>query len=112
MTGYKRGDIILVNFVFSDETGIKRRPAVVLSSVEYHQGRQEVIIAAVTGNTERLLTGDLLIKDWEAAGLFFPSIVTGILRTIKHSMITRKLGVITTQDMLALDNNLRLILDL
>lgn len=29
---YEQGDVVLVRFVFSDETGAKRRPAVVLST--------------------------------------------------------------------------------
>ena len=31
MTGYSRADVVLVRFVFSDESGAKRRPVVVIS---------------------------------------------------------------------------------
>ena len=48
MTEYSRGDVVLVGFIFPDETGVKRRPAVIVSSEAYHQGRQEAIIAAIT----------------------------------------------------------------
>ena len=44
MTVCKRGDIVLVRFVFADESGSKLRPAVVVSSEGYHHGRQEAII--------------------------------------------------------------------
>ncbi len=112
MTEYSRGDVILVKFVFSDETGTRRRPALIISSDAYHQGRQEIIIAAVTSRTGRILIGDHLIRDWEGAGLLFPSVVTGIVRTIKQGMITRKLGVMPKADMEATDGNLRVALNL
>jgi len=112
MTEYSRGDIILVNFVFSDETGARRRPAVIVSSDAYHQDRQEVIIAAITSRTDRILIGDHLIKDWEGTGLLFPSVLTGIIRTIKQGMIARKLGIMLKADMEAVDANLRVALAL
>jgi mRNA interferase MazF len=112
MTGYSRGDVVLVSFVFSDETGERRRPAVIVSSEAYHKSRQEAIIAAITSRTDRILAGDHLISDWQGAGLLFPSVVTGIIRTIKQGMIARKLGVMPGADMEAIDDNLRAALSL
>lgn len=112
MTAYSRGDIVLVNFVFADESGVKRRPAVIVSSDAYNNGRDEAIIAAVTSRTDRVLVGDHLIADWQGAGLLSPSVATGIIRTIKQSIIGRKLGSMTISDMAAIDSRLRLILDL
>ena len=71
-TEYKRGDIVLVNFVFAEETGSKRRPVLILSSNWYMEERQDVIVSAITSNTLRLLVGDHLMFDWEAADLLFP----------------------------------------
>ena len=92
MTNYDIGDIILVSFVFADETGTRRRPAVIISSKEYNQGRNEVIIAAITSNVTRILVGDHLIVNWQTAGLLYPSVSTGIIRTVKQQMIDRKIG--------------------
>ncbi|MCH7843279.1 MAG: type II toxin-antitoxin system PemK/MazF family toxin [Chloroflexi bacterium] len=111
-TDYRRGDIVLVNFVFAEETGSKRRPVLLLSSDEYMEGRQEVIVSAITSNTRRLLTGDHLMNDWEEAGLLFPSVTTGILRTIKQSMIERKMGVVSPRDLTEIESNLSQILEL
>jgi len=107
MTAYSRSDVVLVGFVFSDESGRKLRPALVLSSPAYHRGRQEVVVAAVTSNIRRRLFGDHVIADWKGAGLLFPSLVTGILRTIKRTMIDRKLGTMPKSDMQAVDRELR-----
>ena len=107
MTGYSRGDVVLVGFMFSDESGRKLRPALVLSSPAYHRGRQEVIVAAITSNIRRRLFGDHLIGDRKGAGLLFPSSVTGILRTIKRTMIDRKHGAMPKMDMEAVHRELR-----
>lgn len=107
MTEYKKGDVVLVNFVFSDETGIKHRPALVVSSDVYQAGRQEIIIAAITSRTDRLLIGDYLLDGWQSAGLLFPSVATGIFRTVKQSMVEKKLGAIKTTDMKRMDDNIR-----
>jgi mRNA interferase MazF len=88
MTEYNRGDVVLVGFVFSDETGERRRPAVIVSSEAYHKSRQEAIIAAITSRTDRILAGDHLIKDWGETGLLFPSVATGIMRTILIGMVS------------------------
>lgn len=107
MTAYKRGDVVLVGFVFSDESGKKLRPALVISSSAYNRGREEVVVAAITSNVRRRLFGDHLIVDWKGAGLLFPSVATGILRTVTRGMIDRKLGVMAKMDMDAVDNGLR-----
>lgn len=107
MTVYNRSDIVLVNFVFSDESAKKLRPAVVISSAAYNRSRQEVIVAAITSNVKRRLVGDHLIAGWKEAGLLFPSLVTGIFRTIKQSMIDRKVGTMPKPDMQAIDLKLR-----
>ena len=112
MTGYEQGDVVLVRFVFSDESGAKRRPAVIVSTSEYHRSRQEVIMAAITSNVDRLLVGDHLIAGWQEAGLLFPSVATGIIRTIKQSMIERRLGGMPPEDMQAIRENLRHVLGL
>lgn len=107
MTEFNRGDVILVSFIFSDETGERRRPAVIVSSEAYHQSRQEAIIAAITSRTDRILAGDYLISDWQGAGLLFPSVATGIIRTIKQGMIAKKLGSMPQPDMEAVEDSLR-----
>ncbi len=102
----------MVNFVFAEETGSKRRPVLLLSSDEYMEGRQEAVVSAITSNTRRILTGDYLMVDWEDSGLIFPSIVTGVLRTIKQSMIERKMGEISPRDLAEIESNLTQILEL
>lgn len=107
MTVYNRGDVVLVGFVFSDESERKLRPAIVISSVAYNRVRQEVIVAAITSNVQRRLFGDYRIAKWKEAGLLFSSMATAILRTIKGTMIERKLGSLSKTDLQAFDRELR-----
>ncbi|MBI2202405.1 MAG: type II toxin-antitoxin system PemK/MazF family toxin [Candidatus Rokubacteria bacterium] len=93
--------------MFSDESGRKLRPALVVSSPAYHRGRREVVVAAITSNVRRRLFGDHLIVEWKAAGLLFPSVATGVLRTITGTMIERTLGTMPRSDMDAVDQQLR-----
>ncbi|MEW6542670.1 MAG: type II toxin-antitoxin system PemK/MazF family toxin [Nitrospirota bacterium] len=106
------GDVVLVNFVFSDESGVKRRPALVLSVPRYHQKRRETIVAAITSNVSRILFGDFKLNDWRQSGLLHPSVVTGVVRTIKQDMIHRKLGSASESDFQEVRQRLREVFDL
>lgn len=106
MINYKPGDIILAEIIFEEGIQSKKRPALILSTEDYHFNRQDVIITAITSNTTRILFGDTLINDWEKAGLKFPSLVTSIIQTIKSSMIIKKLGILSKKDFDKVKTNL------
>ncbi len=105
--GLIRGDVLLVEFLFSDESDRKTRPALVVSAEDYHRSRSEVIIAAITSNVSRRLLGDYFVRDWQRARLLFPSAVTGILRTVKPSRLRRRLGTLSSTDIDGVDRALR-----
>lgn len=107
MINYKQRDIVLVDFGFSEGTGSKKRPALIISSDNYHKNRQEVIMAAITGNIERVLLGDTKIEGWEEAGLLYPSLVTGLIRTIKGNMVIHRLGMLSKPDFQKVQKNLK-----
>jgi mRNA-degrading endonuclease toxin of MazEF toxin-antitoxin module len=79
----------------------------VISSAGYNRGRQDLIVAAVTSNIRRRLFGEYMVADWRGAGLLFPSVVTGILRTIKQTMVERRLGRMADTEMKAFARLLR-----
>ena len=107
MTAYKQGNIVLVDFGFSERTGSKKRPALIISGEQYHKSRQEIIAAAITSNTQRILFGDTKIVDWKEANLIHPSLVTGIIRTIKAVLVLKELGALSKQDMQKVQENLQ-----
>ena len=47
-TTYRRGDIVLVTFPFTDLTATKQRPALVISPDSVNQLSQDLILAAIT----------------------------------------------------------------
>ena len=104
---YKQGEVVLVKVIFSEGSGVKKRPALIISDKYYHNHRQEVIISAITSNINRLLAGDTKIQDWQKVGLKYPSLVTGIIQTIKTNMIERKLGMLSERDFLEMQINLK-----
>ena len=48
MTSFGFGQIVLVRFPFTDQSGGKQRPAVVVSNAAYNQARPDAILIAVT----------------------------------------------------------------
>jgi|SRR5579863_2095984 len=47
-TGYKRGDIVLVSFPFTDLGSSKRRPALVVSPDSFNDATRDLVLAAIT----------------------------------------------------------------
>jgi mRNA interferase MazF len=47
-TPYKRGDIVLVSFPFTDLSSSKRRPALVISPDAFNQQGEDVVLVAIT----------------------------------------------------------------
>src|SRR2546423_11472246 len=64
----KPGTVVTVDF--PGAMGIKRRPAVIVSTAAYHAARPDVIFAVVTSQTAGATSPtDYLLQDWSAAGL-------------------------------------------
>lgn len=111
MTSYEFGDIVLVPFPFTDQTTTKRRPAVVVSATAYHREKPDLILMAVTGQVRASLSvGEVVIRDWQQAGLIKPSVIKPILTTVEKELVFRKLGQLTQQDRQALQTVLSTIL--
>jgi mRNA-degrading endonuclease toxin of MazEF toxin-antitoxin module len=108
MTEYKRGDVVLVRYQQTEEGEERLRPALVVNSGTYYQGRGQMILAAITGNQAEPNMGDAVVEDWEEAGLLGPSLVTGVLVTMTPDSVWRRLGSLTSQDLVSVDNVLHL----
>ena len=113
MTVYRRGDVVLVPFPFSEMHGAKRRPALVVSSDRYNSVSREVIIAQITSRVQAPpRPGDHKIGEWQNAGLLAPSLVRARLATLNSSLVARKLGKMPEPDMRAIGTRLADALDL
>ena len=107
-TPLRRGDIVLVPFDFTNRSGTKWRPAIVVSSNRYNRATPDVVVASVTGNLRAIRhPGDCLLTDWQAAGLLKPSLAQTKLATIEASVVGRRLGSLSSQDLAAFEAGLR-----
>lgn len=97
------GEVVLVPFPFTDQSGTKKRPAVVVSSSGYHAGRRDLVIMAITGQVRTPLGfGEALITDWQAAGLIKPSVLKPVFTTIEQGLVIRTMGALSAADLRAL----------
>jgi mRNA interferase MazF len=105
--------VVLVPFDFTDRSGTKVRPAVVVSTDHYNQQSPDVLIASITGNLNPLPhPGDYPIAAWSRAGLRVPSLVQMKLATIDNHLVVRKLGALGKADLTGLERGVRQALGL
>jgi mRNA interferase MazF len=110
-TAYEFGDVVLVPFPFTDQTGSKQRPAVVVSSARYNDERPDLVIMAVTSQLRPPgVAGDVAIVHWRAAGLLKSSVIKPVITTIERSLVRRKLGRLEAHDRASLGDALRELL--
>ena len=108
MTAYERGDVVLVPFPFSNQTDAKKRPAVIISSDAYNNISSDIVIMAITSQPEKTIgIGECLIQDWRDAGLLKPSAVKPAIATIEQTLVLKKLGKISLQDLTSMDTALK-----
>jgi mRNA interferase MazF len=113
MINYKRGNVVLVPFPFSDQTTTKKRPAVIISTNDYNDNSSDVIIIAVTSQINEFMEiGECLILDWQKAGLIKPSSIKPAISTIEKTLILKNLGKLSTRDTYSMNNALTELLEL
>jgi mRNA interferase MazF len=85
------GEIVVVDF--PGVQGIKRRPAIIISSAAYHTSRPDIIIGLVTTQLDDA-TGptDHVIVNWKAAGLRRPSAFRAFLVTLPRKAVLASIG--------------------
>ncbi|KAA3606170.1 MAG: type II toxin-antitoxin system PemK/MazF family toxin [Calditrichaeota bacterium] len=98
MTPYKKWDIILVPFPFTDLSTTKKRPALIISPNSYNDGL-DFVIAFITSKIDaKKRLGDYRIKNWQKANLPKPSMLRMKFATIDKRIIVKKLGSLTPSD--------------
>ena len=105
---YKRGDVLLVPFPFSDLNATKVRPAIVISGSAYQRSEPDVMLAAITSNVSAA-TGrfDFALKDWKGAGLKFPSAFKPVLFTLDPARVLHRVGAVAKADLIEIDRRLK-----
>lgn len=103
----QRGDIVLVRFPFTDLSGSKRRPAVVLATYP-----PDVVVAFISSTIPTVPElSDVVLRPsstaFAATGLKVPSVIRlRKLATLEQSLITRTLGKLNQDLLTAVDKAL------
>ena len=99
MTSYNFADVVIVPFPFTDGIGTKKRPAVVISVDQYQQSRPDIILLAVTSRVrDPLGYGEVVVKNWQQAGLLKPSVFKPLIFTLEQSKVLMRLGSLSQSD--------------
>ena len=97
------GDVVLVPFPFTDQSGAKKRPAVIVSSSGYNAGRRDLVIMAITSQVRPSLGfGEALVADWQDAGLIKTSVLKPVVTTIEQGLVVRTMGALSASDLRSL----------
>ena len=106
MSDFGFGDIVLIKFPFTDISGAKKRPALVLHNTDDNDG----IVCRITSQSKES-EFDIEIKDWQASGLKLSSTIRlHKIVTLEVSLIDKKMGILSTIDMSMLKNRIKEIL--
>jgi mRNA interferase MazF len=94
MTLYKSGDIVLLEYPYSDILSSKKRPALIILDT----GDDDIIVLRITTqiyNTDY----DVIVKDWQASNLLAPSVIRcHKIATLNKSLVFRELGFLQEYD--------------
>jgi mRNA interferase MazF len=111
-----KGDVVLTKFPYSDLSGFKFRPAVIVSPGFIGQ---EVIAIAISTNQRGATIApfdiplDTTNPEFSQSGLKFPSVLRADkLVTLDESLLLRRLGKLGAKTSLAVDIQLRKALSL
>ena len=113
-----RGDVVIVDFPFTDQPARKRRPAVVVQADVYNRLILKTVVAMVTGNLQRLgdpahVFVDPGDPDGASSGLRAPSLIScNNLFTLAQEDVVTTLGQLSAPLRQKLDAALKAALEL
>lgn len=110
-TTYKRGQVVVVNVPFSDQSGVKPRPAVVVSTDAFHRALPDVIVCPISSQPQyhrRPGPGNYPLQGWRSAGLHHPSTVRICkVLSVDKQILKRIVGSLSQEDLASVEARLR-----
>lgn len=108
---YDFGDVVVVIYPYTNQTGSKKRPAVVISKATYNIALPDVVLMPITSQLRiPLRHGEQLIQDWQSSGLLRASVIKPVFATMDKNLLTRSLGTLSHADREALRSTIRALL--
>lgn len=112
----RRGDIVIIDFPFSDGSGSKIRPCLVVQNDADNQRIRNTIVAMITGNLSHAHEPTQQLIDpavHPSTGLSGPSVVKcSVLVTVDQTTILRTIGSLSSAMMTKINACLKEALDL
>ena len=96
---FDKGDIVLLPFPFTDLKTTKRRPGLVISPKVFNKSGDTTILFMTSNVATLPKEGDVLIKQYQSAGLPKPTLVRMKFVTIANALILKKIGRLPAADM-------------
>ena len=90
-------DVVVVPFPFTDRRAVRRRPALVVSSLEFNRAHDHSILAMIT-TAGSDWPSDAPVHAGRAAGLNVPCKIRFKLFTLDNDLVVRKLGSLAQRD--------------
>jgi mRNA interferase MazF len=104
----KKGNIILIPFPFTDLSGKKLRPAVILIATDY-----DLTVSFITTQLKWKENTDLELVPTNLNGIKMPSLIRlSKIATIDRSLAIGKLGELHQNEIIDLNNKLKIIFQL
>ncbi len=98
-TVFSPGDVILLSYPFGEGAGVRKRPALVISSSAFNQETGELVVAQITSRVSApARAGDYAIAEWREAKLPRTALVRARLATLARSLVLRRLGSLSEAD--------------
>ena len=95
---YKPGEIVVVPFPFIDKPVQKLRPALVLSNNPDGGAGNHLVLVMITSAKRSRWESDIILKEWQIAGLKAESIVRWKIFTIESVLIKERRGKLSPND--------------
>ncbi len=107
ITWYKKGDIVLSNYYFSDGKGAKIRPLLILSQI-----REDFLVVAISTQIDQWGMYDLLIEPTQGNWLLKTSIARlSKLSTYTGETFHKKIGEIDSASRTKIKDNMKRFVD-
>ena len=109
---YKQFDIIAIPFPFSDKLEQKKRPALILSSNKFNSVSKHFVSVMITSAKHSSWPLDIKIKNTKEAGLSKKCLIRMKFFTVDKSLVVKKVGSLSKEDLKSFKENLNQLLSL
>jgi mRNA interferase MazF len=96
---YKQGDIVLIPVPFSDLTNRKQRPVLIISSTNYNEMTEDIVVVAITSQLRNLDYSVIIeSKDLNLGELKVTSAVRADkVYTLSKNIVRKKFGQVNSE---------------